>query len=153
MYYDFCFLLGAHFFQVLFRRRPYRVEYTGSLPTSEVTRHRARLVLGWGTAWEHPRVLSAFCIRLLIWHSQRNALAALLLAPSITRLIAHVLFSSSPMRSNVSSAFHWGPLCDIDSWRRPRLPYPLGASSQSALERPQRTQQGLSNLNDEERPE
>ena len=43
-----------------FRRRPYHVEYTGSLPTSEVKRRRARLVLGWGTAWEHLRVSSAF---------------------------------------------------------------------------------------------
>ena len=42
------------------RRRPYRVECTGSLSTSEVKQHRARLVLGWGTAWEDLRVLSAF---------------------------------------------------------------------------------------------
>ena len=42
------------------RWRPYRVEYTGSLLTSEVKRHRAWLVLGWGTAWEHLKVLSAF---------------------------------------------------------------------------------------------
>ena len=28
--------------------------------TSEVKRRRARLVLGWGTAWEDLRVLSAF---------------------------------------------------------------------------------------------
>ena len=42
------------------RWRPYRVECTGSLPTSEVKRRRARLVLGWGTAWEDLRVLSAF---------------------------------------------------------------------------------------------
>ena len=41
------------------RRRPYRVECTGSLSTSEVKQHRARLVLGWGTAWEDLRVLSA----------------------------------------------------------------------------------------------
>ena len=47
------------------RRRPYRVECTGSLPTSEVKRRRARLVLGWGTAWEHLRVLSAFVANLL----------------------------------------------------------------------------------------
>ena len=40
--------------------RPYRVDRTGSLLTSEVKRHRARLVLGWGTAWEHPGVLPAF---------------------------------------------------------------------------------------------
>ena len=38
---------------------PYHVECTGSLPTSEVKRHRARLVLGWGTAWEDLRVLPA----------------------------------------------------------------------------------------------
>ena len=43
------------------RWRPYNVEYTGSLLTSEVKRHMARLVLGWGTAWEHPGVLPAFC--------------------------------------------------------------------------------------------
>ena len=42
------------------RRRPYRVECTRSLSTSEVKQHRARLVLGWGTAWEHLRVLPAF---------------------------------------------------------------------------------------------
>ena len=43
------------------RWRPYRVECTGSLLTSEVKRLRARLVLGSGTAWEYLRVLSAFC--------------------------------------------------------------------------------------------
>ena len=43
------------------RWRPYRVERTGSLPTSEVKRRRARLVLGWGTAREDLRVLLAFC--------------------------------------------------------------------------------------------
>ena len=43
------------------RWRPYRVECTGSLPTSEVKRRRARLVLGWGTAREDLRVLPAFC--------------------------------------------------------------------------------------------
>ena len=41
------------------RRRPYRVECTGSLSTSEVKQHRARLVLGWGTAWEDLGMLSA----------------------------------------------------------------------------------------------
>ena len=48
--------------RVYFRWRPYRVECTGSLPTSEVKRRRARLVLGWGTAREVLRVLSAFCV-------------------------------------------------------------------------------------------
>ena len=42
------------------RWRPYRVEHTGSLLTSEVKRRRARLVLGWGTAREDLRVLPAF---------------------------------------------------------------------------------------------
>ena len=45
---------------VVLRWRPYRVECTGSLPTSEVKRRRARLVLGWGTAREDLRVLPAF---------------------------------------------------------------------------------------------
>ena len=46
--------------QRIFCRRPYRVECTGSLLTSEVKQRRARSVLGWGTAWEDLRVLSAF---------------------------------------------------------------------------------------------
>ena len=50
----------AAYFRSSHRRRPYRVECTGSLSTSEVKQHRARLVLGWGTAWEDLRVLSAF---------------------------------------------------------------------------------------------
>ena len=45
------------------RWRPYRVECTESLPTSEVKRRRARLVLGWGTAREVLRVLTAFASR------------------------------------------------------------------------------------------
>ena len=44
------------------RWRPYRVECTGSLPTSEVKRRRARLVLGWGTAREDLRVLPVFLL-------------------------------------------------------------------------------------------
>jgi hypothetical protein len=44
------------------RRRPYRVECTGSFLTSEVKRRRARLILGWGTAREDLRVLSAIYI-------------------------------------------------------------------------------------------
>ena len=49
------------------RRRPYRVECTGSLSTSEVKQHRARLVLGWGTAWEDLRVLSALHFKMRLW--------------------------------------------------------------------------------------
>ena len=41
------------------RWRPYRVECTGPLPTSEVKRRRARLVLGWETAREDLMVLPA----------------------------------------------------------------------------------------------
>ena len=54
---SFCILEPA---DLSYRRRPYRVECTGSLPTSEVKRRRVRLVLGWGTAREELRVLSAF---------------------------------------------------------------------------------------------
>ena len=33
-------------------QRPYHVESTGSRPITEVKQRRARLVLGWVTAWE-----------------------------------------------------------------------------------------------------
>ena len=39
--------------------RPYRDERTGCFSTSEGKRHRARLVLGWGTAREVFKVMSA----------------------------------------------------------------------------------------------
>ena len=42
--------------------RPYRVECTGSLLTSEVKRHRAQLVPVWGTLWEHSG-----CCQLFLW--------------------------------------------------------------------------------------
>ena len=32
--------------------RPYHDEYTRSRPITEVKHRRARIVLGWGTAWE-----------------------------------------------------------------------------------------------------
>ena len=43
---------------VFFRQRPYHAEYIGSRPITEIKQRRARLVLRWGTAWEH-RVLLA----------------------------------------------------------------------------------------------
>ena len=53
---------GAHYTScTALRQRPYRDENTGSLPNSAVKHHRARLVLGWGTAWESLGVLLAFC--------------------------------------------------------------------------------------------
>ena len=61
-----CMLHGLERRNLHIRWRPYRVECTGSLSTSEVKRHRARLVLGWGTAWEHPRVLPAFGVLGLV---------------------------------------------------------------------------------------
>ena len=46
-------------FTFISRQRPYHVEYTSSRSITEVKQRRARLVLGWETAWEH-RVLLAF---------------------------------------------------------------------------------------------
>ena len=43
--------------------RPYHSEYARSHSNSEANRCRARLVLGWGTAWEDLRVLCAFTVR------------------------------------------------------------------------------------------
>ena len=53
-------LVLAAFCAVCCRWRPYRVECTGFLSTSDVKRRRARLVLGWGAAREDLRVLQAF---------------------------------------------------------------------------------------------
>ena len=42
------------------RQRPYHFESTGSRPITEVKQRRARLVLGWVTAWEHRVLLATF---------------------------------------------------------------------------------------------
>ena len=47
-------------FFVVCRQRPYHVESTGSRPITEVKQRRARLVLGWVTAWEHRVLLATF---------------------------------------------------------------------------------------------
>ena len=47
-------------------QRPYHVKSTGSRPITEVKQRRARLVLGWVTAWEH-RVLLASFLELFFW--------------------------------------------------------------------------------------
>ena len=52
------------FFTYISRQRPYHVEYTSSRSITEVKQRRARLVLGWETAWEH-RVLLAFYFLVL----------------------------------------------------------------------------------------
>ena len=61
------FFLCALFFSLYiplcnypFCQRPYCVEYTRSHPNSAVNRHKARSVLGWGTAWEALRVPLTF---------------------------------------------------------------------------------------------
>ena len=58
-----CAICNAQSYEICWR--PYQVECTGSLLTSEVKRLRAPLVLGWGTAWEHLRVLSAFVLNYI----------------------------------------------------------------------------------------
>ena len=59
-------LLLEAFFALSCRWRPYRVESTRSLPTSEVKQPRAWLVLSWGTAWEDQGAAS-FCPFSFSW--------------------------------------------------------------------------------------
>ena len=59
-------------------------ENTGSLLTSEVKRRRARSVLGWGTAWEDLRVLSAFAfdpIHVGVYHTFQTRRFAVFILP------------------------------------------------------------------------
>ena len=54
-YIEFLWFINVNF-SPLRCLRPYHVENTGSRPITEVKQRRARLVLGWVTAWEY-RVL------------------------------------------------------------------------------------------------
>ena len=53
-------ILYKHYFSPLCRQLPYHVENIGSRPITEVKQRRARLVLGWVTAWEHRVLLATF---------------------------------------------------------------------------------------------
>ena len=65
-------------FLAVCRQRPYHVESTGSRPITEVKQRRARLVLGWVTAWEHQVLLATFFFFFffLLFLSPPNPLAA-----------------------------------------------------------------------------
>ena len=54
------FKVYKRIFLAVCRQRPYHVESTGSRPITEVKQRRARLVLGWVTAWEHRVLLATF---------------------------------------------------------------------------------------------
>ena len=54
------FRVYKRIFFAVCRQRPYHVENTGSRPITEVKQRRARLVLGWVTAWEHRVLLAIF---------------------------------------------------------------------------------------------
>ena len=45
--------------------RSFHVEYTRSRPITEVKQHRARLVLGWVTAWEYRVSKASFFYYLI----------------------------------------------------------------------------------------
>ena len=120
------------------RRRPYRVECTGSLPTSEVKRRRARLVLGWGTAWEHLRVLSAFASRREdSFHRPSNILLSR--KPNKHGLAFPCPHSSRAVRVRV-------PSCGADACALSSLPCILpvaGWHRQAPAPRPRRSQGGI----------
>ena len=56
------------YFSAFSRQRPYHVESTGSRPITEVKQRRARLVLGWVTAWEHWVLLATFSLSFFSKH-------------------------------------------------------------------------------------
>ena len=86
-----------------FRWRPYRAEYTGSLPNSEVNRRRARSVLDWGTVWEHLRVPPAFCRALELFAGAAPAERSLITVAILAQGNATAHASSRPFCSRFES--------------------------------------------------
>ena len=127
------------------RWRPYRVECTGSLSTSEVKRHRARLVLGWGTAWELPGVLPAFTCSPLPEKQQGRSQPP---AASTTGLVRRCPTHTQPARSSQHSTLHqsdalWRLLPEAPN-SKPQLfvlRFSLQCTTQAMQKRPARSQQ------------
>ena len=116
--------------------RPYRVECTGSLPTPEVKRRRARLVLGWGTAREDLRVLPAFqisecdasCAIQRFRRTSGRVLPALLSSRKLRELVAPTRVRRRRLRADrrtrllLHFRFHRGPHVHFERvWARNRL--------------------------------
>ena len=90
------------------RQRPYHVESTGSRPITEIKQRRARLVLGWVTAWEH-RVLLAYFFFLFFFSPpppspHESPLVSIALDPNVMMILLLLLL--------LSRAFNvvWTPL-------------------------------------------
>ena len=60
-----CFITTNIYTHLNVRWRPYHVECTGSLPTSEVKLRRARLVLGWGDRPGRPQGAASFFVGIV----------------------------------------------------------------------------------------
>jgi hypothetical protein len=80
---------------------------SGSLSTSEVKRRRARSVLGWGTAWEDLRVLSAFASVCPVGPLQTCRRMRKQLQTCIPMLGSALLLCSSLPPSLAGKLLHW----------------------------------------------
>ena len=101
--------------------RPYHVECTGSLLTSEVKRHRARLVLGWGTAWEDLRVLTAFYLSTFKPEGNQGCHVNVVILDSGNTPAQHAQCHTTPAArfleiSNISGLFALLFFCNQDLW-------------------------------------
>ena len=93
-------------------------ENTGSLLTSEVKRHRARLVLGWGTAREDLRVLSAFvCAADVEPHDGSECAESISPCRALVqqRICARALSGRSPRSERITLQEPFPPQNDADS--------------------------------------
>ena len=82
------------------RQRPYHVESTSSRPITEVKQRRARLVLGWVTAWE-SRVLLTFLLDFILANDSTKFCA---IPPELER-IGSILAILHPIRLSQQAGF------------------------------------------------
>ena len=95
------------------RWRPYRAEYTGSLPNSEVNRRRARSVLNWGTVREHPWVPLAFFRFIFRSSDGRKKSICHLFRNFRTDEPWSMVFACSPQRGARERSSYWKVVMDF----------------------------------------
>ena len=74
------------------RQRSYHVESTGSRPIPEVKQRRARLVLGWETAWEHRVLLANVTFFLNIFFLSFFFLVSVRLPVDANNMILYIIY-------------------------------------------------------------